>query len=416
MNYFLGAAIGGETKVLLTLFIMFAAAKLMAELFERLRQPAVAGEITAGILIGPSLLNLAAPSEITSIIAQIGVIFLLFNVGLETRPAAIFKVGKSAALVAVLGVLIPFVCGWLLMRAWGSTSVESLFVGTAMVATSVGITARVLSRMGLLDAPTARIILGAAVIDDMLGLLVLAVVSSLAAGEFNYVEILTTAGLAIGFTIFVAVVGAPFVNRVAPRADRLRSGHGMFILGLVLCLGLSVAAAYIGIAAIIGSFLAGMILAEAAEDHPRMHRQINGVTEFLVPFFLVNIGMQLSLGVFRSSSVIVLCVLVTLVAVATKLLGCGLGAINLRLRRAAQVGMGMVPRGEVGIIVAQIGLSLAVIGPELYGVVLFMAVATTLIAPPFLTVLYASEPAATAEIGSADAGGIVTSEDLCKIG
>ena len=416
MNYILGAAMGEETKVLLTLFIMLAAAKFMAELFERLRQPAVAGEILAGVLIGPSLLNLAAPSEITSILAEIGVIFLLFNVGLETKPAAIFKVGKSAALVAVLGVVLPFVSGWLLMRAWGSTTVESLFVGTALVATSVGITARVLSAMGLLDAPTARIILGAAVIDDILGLLVLAVVSSMAAGAVNYFEILTTAALAIGFTVFITVVGAPVINRVAPSADRLRSGHGMFILGLVLCLGLSVAATFIGIAAIIGSFLAGMALAEAAEDHPNMHRQINGVTEFLVPFFLVNIGMQLRLDVFRSSSVIVLCVLVTLVAVATKLLGCGLGAINLGIKRAAQVGMGMVPRGEVGIIVAQIGLSLAVIGPELYGVVLFMAVATTLIAPPFLKLLYAGEPAAEAEIGPADAGGILVSEDLCNIG
>jgi Kef-type K+ transport system membrane component KefB len=416
MNYFIGAAMGEETRVLLTLFIMLAAAKFMAELFERLRQPAVAGEIVAGILIGPSLLNLAAPTEITSILAEIGVIFLLFNVGLETKPAAIFKVGKSAAMVAVLGVVLPFIAGWLLMTVWGSTRVESLFVGTALVATSVGITARVLSAMGLLDAPTARIILGAAVIDDILGLLVLAVVSSMAAGAVNYLEILTTAALAIGFTVFVAVVAAPVVTRVAPRADRLRSGHGMFILGLVLCLGLSVAATFIGVAAIIGSFLAGMAMAEASEDHPNMHRQINGVTEFLVPFFLVNIGMQLRLDVFRSPSVIVLCVLVTLVAVATKLFGCGLGAINLGIKRAAQVGMGMVPRGEVGIIVAQIGLSLAVIGPELYGVVLFMAVATTLIAPPFLKILYASEPAAQAEIGPADAGGIVPSEDLCNIG
>lgn len=319
-------------------------------------------------------------------------------------------------MVAVLGVVLPFVAGWLLMLAWGSTSVESLFVGTALVATSVGITARVLSAMGLLDAPTARIILGAAVIDDILGLLVLAVVSSMAAGSVNYVEILTTAALAIGFTVFMTFVAAPVVTRVAPSADRLRSGHGMFILGLVLCLGLSVAAAYIGVAAIIGSFLAGMAMAEASEDHPNMHRQINGVTEFLVPFFLVNIGMQLRLDVFRSPSVIVLCVLVTLVAVATKLFGCGLGAINLGIKRAAQVGMGMVPRGEVGIIVAQIGLSLAVIGPELYGVVLFMAVATTLIAPPFLKLLYRSEPAAQGEIGPDDAGGILASDDLCKIG
>jgi Kef-type K+ transport system membrane component KefB len=416
MNYFLGTATGDETKVLLALFIMLVAAKLMAELFERLRQPAVAGEILAGVIIGPSLLGWAAPSEITSLLAEIGVIFLLFNVGLETKPAAIFKVGKHAALVAVLGVAAPLLGGWLLMRAWGATDIEALFVGTAMVATSVGITARVLSGLGLLDAPTARIILGAAVIDDILGLLVLAIVSSMAAGTVNYLEILTTAGLAIGFTAFIALVGAPVITRVAPGVDRLRSGHGMFILGLVLCLGLSVAAAYIGVAAIIGSFLAGMALAEAAEDHPQMHRQINGVTEFLVPFFLVNIGMQLRLDVFRSSSVIILCLLVTLVAVITKLLGCGLAAFNLGVRRAAQVGMGMVPRGEVGIIVAQIGLSLAVIGAELFGVVLFMAVATTLIAPPFLKGLYANEKAAREEIGPPDAGGIVVSEDLCKIG
>ncbi|HSE33265.1 MAG TPA: cation:proton antiporter [Pyrinomonadaceae bacterium] len=416
LNYFAASAVGNETRVLLTLFIMFLAAKLLAELFERLRQPAVAGEILAGVIIGPSLLALTAPSEITDLLAEIGVIFLLFTVGLETKPASIFKVGKQAAVVALLGVVAPVFFGWLLMKAWGSSGIEALFVGTAMVATSVGITARVLSGMGLLDAPTARIILGAAVIDDILGLLVLAMVSSAAAGSINYLEIVTTASLAIGFTAFVALVGAPVVTRVAPKVEQLRSGQGTFIFGLALCLGLSVAASYIGVAAIIGAFLAGMALAEVAENTPRMHRQMSGVTEFLVPFFLVNIGMKLSLNVFRSSSVIILCVLITLVAIATKLLGCGLGALNLGVRRAAQVGMGMVPRGEVGIIVAQIGLSLAVIGPEIYGVVLFMAVATTVIAPPFLKLLYANEAAAREEIGPPDAGGIVASEDLCKIG
>ena len=416
VDYILLIAIGDETRVLLTLFIMLVAAKLMAELFERLRQPAVAGEILAGVIVGPSLLGWAVPSEITSILAEIGAIFLLFTVGLETKPASIFRVGPQAAVVAVLGVVAPFIGGWLLMRAWGSTTIEALFVGTAMVATSVGITARVLAGLGLLDAPTARIILGAAVIDDILGLLVLAMVSSMATGTVNYVELLTTAGLALGFTAFVAIVGAPVVTRVAPRVQRMRSGHGLFLFGLVLCLGLSVAAAYIGVAAIIGAFLAGMAVAEAAEDNAVMHQRMSGVTEFLVPFFLVNIGMQLTLDVFRSSSVIALCVLITLIAIVTKLLACGLGAYKLGLRRAAQVGMGMVPRGEVGIIVAQIGLTMAVIDAELYGVVLFMAVATTVIAPPFLKMLYSTEAAARQEIGPPDAGGIVTSKDLFKIG
>jgi Kef-type K+ transport system membrane component KefB len=339
-------------EVLLSLFIILVAAKLMAELFERLRQPAVAGEILAGVLIGPSVLGLVTPSELIGALAEIGVIFLLFNVGLETKPAAIFRVGKSAATVAILGVAAPFLGGWLLMEAWGGTSIEAMFVGTAMVATSVGITARVLSAMGLLDAPTSRIILGAAVIDDILGLLVLAVMSSLAAGSVNYWEVGTTAALAVGFTAFVVLVGAPIVTRLAPMIKNLRVGEPLFVFGLILCLGLAVAADYIGVAAIIGAFLAGMALAEAAEDNHKVHRQTNGVTEFLVPFFLVNIGMQLKLDVFREPSAILLCVLVTLVAVLTKLIACGAGAWNLGLRRAAQVGMGMVPRGEVGIVVA----------------------------------------------------------------
>ncbi len=414
--FFASTATSSSTKALLTLFVMLVAAKLMGELFERIRQPAVVGEILAGVIIGPSLLGWAMPSELTTLLAEVGAIFLLFNVGLETKPAAIFKVGAQATVVAVLGVVTPLICGWLLMRAWGATGIEALFVGTALVATSVGITARVLSGMGLLDAPTARIILAAAVIDDILGLLILSVVSSLAVGEVNYLEVITTAVLAIGFTAIVTLLGAPIVTRIAPRVDRLRSGHGMFVFALVLCLGLSVAAEFIGVAAIVGAFLGGMALAEASEDHPKVHRQINGVTEFLVPFFLVNIGMQLSLGVFRSSSVIALSLLVTLVAVVTKLFGCGLGAYNLGLRRASQVGIGMVPRGEVGIIVAQIGLSLSVIGSELYGVVLFMAVATTILAPPFLQLVYASEPAAKGKIGPDTAGGIVAEEDMVRLG
>lgn len=416
MRVILGAATDASAWVLVTLFLMLVAAKVMAELFERLRQPAVAGEILAGALIGPSVLGWVAPTEITNTLAEIGVIFLLFTVGLETKPAAIFRVGRSAMVVAVLGVIAPFLGGWLLMRAWGATSVEALFVGTSMVATSVGITARVLSGMGLLDAPTARIILGAAVIDDILGLLVLAVVSSIAAGSINYVEIITTAALAIGFTAFVALVGAPVVTRLSPRIVRLRIGNSLFVFGLILCFGLSVAASYIGVAAIIGAFLAGMTLAEASEGDSTMHRQTNGVTEFLVPFFLVNIGMQLKLEVFGDPAVIVLSITLTLVAVATKLIGCGAGAWNLGARRAGQVGMGMVPRGEVGIVVAQMGLSMAVINAQLYAVVLFMAVATTLIAPPFLKWLYASEEAARAEVDTNDAGGIVTGDNFSSIG
>lgn len=391
MNNLLAADTAEGAGFLLALFVMLVAAKLMAEIFERLRQPAVVGEILAGILIGPSVFNWVAPSELTNSLAEIGVIFLLFTVGLETKPAEILKVGKRAAVVAALGVIAPFVGGWLLMRVWGASGVEAMFVGTAMVATSVGITARVLSSMGFLDTPTARIILAAAVIDDILGLLVLAVVTNLAAGSVNYPALVVTAALAIGFTAFVILVGAPVVKRMAPRIENLHVSHALFATSLLLCLGLSVAAVYIGVAAIIGAFLAGMAFAEASEGKPTMHKQMSGVTEFMVPFFLVNIGMQLKLEVFRDWSVVALALSVILIAVITKLVACGLGAWGLGWKRAGQVGMGMVPRGEVGIVVAQIGLGLSVINQSLYGVVLVMAVATTLIAPPFLRILYASE-------------------------
>jgi Kef-type K+ transport system membrane component KefB len=406
------AAATEHTSVLLDLAIMFFAAKLMAEIFERLKQPAVIGEILAGVLIGSSVLGWVQTSDVKAILAEIGVIFLLFTVGLETKPQAILRVGFRAFLVGALGVIVPFVSGFLLMRWWNTPTIESMFVGAALVATSVGITARVLKDLGLLDAPTARIILGAAVIDDILGLLILSAVSGAAEGTIDYWKISVTTLLAFGFTGFVAFVAAPLITKFAPRIERLKIGESFFVVGLILCLGFSVLASYVGVAAIIGAFLAGMAFAEATERNEDMHRLTGGVTEFLVPFFLVNIGLQLKLNVLFEPSNLLLAALLTLVAVLTKLIGCGAGAWGLGWRRSAQVGAGMVPRGEVGIVVAQIGLSLAVINDSIYGVVLFMAIATTLIAPPFLKILFADETAADEDIDRNDAGGILIDKTL----
>ncbi|MGI8556641.1 MAG: cation:proton antiporter [Pyrinomonadaceae bacterium] len=416
MDFFLSITPGHSSEILLTLFIMFVSAKIAAEIFERLNQPAVVGEILAGVIIGGSILGWVAPSDFTTLLAEIGIVFLLFTVGLETKPSAILKVGEIALLVAILGIVIPFIGGYLLMMAWGGTNLQAVFIGTALVATSVGITARVLKRLGLLDAPTARIILGAAVIDDILGLIILSIVSSSAQGAINYYEIVTTTVLAIAFTIFIGSVGAQLMTYLAPKIERLRTGDSFFVFSLILCLGLSVAAIYIGVAAIIGAFLAGMALAEASEKVKFIHKQTNAVTEFLVPFFLVNIGMQLKLDVFKDSTIIILAILVTIIALLTKWLGCGLAAMSLGWKRAAQVGVGMSPRGEFCVVVVQIGLGLAVIDDALYGVVLFMVVATTLIAPPILKYLYSDEDAAKGTIDREDAGGIVADGDFCKIG
>jgi Kef-type K+ transport system membrane component KefB len=381
---------GGE-QLLFTIFVMFVAAKLAAEIFERLKQPTVAGEILAGVIIGPSVLGWVAPSELTGSLSEIGVIFLLFLVGLETKPADIFRVGARALLVAILGVIVPFIFGYLIMVAWSQTQIEAIFVGAAMVATSVGITARVLGQMGLLNLEVSRIILGAAVIDDILGLLILAVVSSLAReGGVNYVQIGVTAALAISFTLLVIMVGARAVNRIRPRVEKLKVGQSYLVFGLALCLGLALVASKIGVAAIIGAFLAGMALSESAEGTD-MPRQVEAVTEFLLPFFLTNIGMQLKLDALLNRNTIILALIVTVLAVLSKLIGCGIAAWPLGKKKAAQIGMGMVPRGEVGVVVAQIGLSLHAVDAAAYGVVLFMAVATTLIAPPFLMKLFRGE-------------------------
>lgn len=395
------AAAGDHGKILLALFVVLVAAKLMAELFERIRQPAVVGEIIAGVIIGPTLLGLVIPfgagGELTSIgvvidaMAEIGVIFLLFTVGLETRPSDIFKVGGTATLVAILGVIVPFIAGWGLLYFWpGHSWIEAIFLGAAMVATSVGITARVLSSMGLISATASRIILAAAVIDDVIGLLVLAVVSSLASGSVDYGHIALIAVLAIGFTIIMIAFGTQAVNRIKQPISDLKIGHSLFIFGLVLCFGLAAVANLIGIAGIIGAFLAGMALSEAT-DETELHHQFQSLTEFTTPFFLVNIGLKLNLAIFLSTEVVILSIIVTVLAVLSKLIGCSIPALSLGRRRAIQVGVGMIPRGEVGIVVAQIGLAMAAVGDAIYGVVLTMAIATTLIAPPFIKLAFAGE-------------------------
>lgn len=378
-------------QILLSLFIALLAAKIAAEVFERIRQPAVVGEILAGIVIGPAVLKLVQPTDVLDALSEIGVVFLLFTVGLETRPSEIFKVGRTATVVAVLGVVVPFVAGWGLLSLWpGHSWIEAIFLGAAMVATSVGITARVLSGVGLISAKASRVILAAAVIDDVIGLLVLAVVSSLATGKVNYWSIGLVAALAIAFTFVVITFGSRFVNRVKQPVRNLKIDHSLLMFALVLCFGLAAVASLIGITGIVGAFLAGVALSEAT-DGTKLHQQSQALTEFTTPFFLVAIGMKLNLAIFLSLEVLVLSAVVITLAILTKFIGCGLGALGMGRRRAIQVGLGMIPRGEVGIVVAQIGVAMAAVGDAIYGVVLAMSVVTTLIAPPLIKLAFAGE-------------------------
>ena len=382
------------------LLIVFGSAKLMGELFVKLRQPALVGEILAGAVIGPSVLGWIAPNDTLKALSDLGVMFLLFDVGLQVKAKELLRVGGTATLVATVGVIVPFFAGWGIMLAWGAPQYEAVFVGASLVATSVGITASALSARGLLHEVASQIILAAAVIDDVLGLIVLAVVSSVATGHVNFLEITLTAGLATAFTVILAKWGTSAVNRVLPHFHtRAEAEDAQFHLSLILLFALSAMAIYTGVAAIVGAFLAGLALSETADR--RVRDLTRGVNELLVPFFLVGIGLHLDLAVFRTPATLTLALVILAAAIVTKLIGCGLGAVSLgwnneTWQNMLKIGLGMVPRGEVGMVVAQMGLSMKVISTEVYAVVVFMAVATTLVTPLLLKIAFRSpvlEPA-----------------------
>jgi Na+:H+ antiporter len=387
----------GPLPLPLALLIIFGAAKLFAEICERLGQPGIVGEILAGAVVGPGVLGWINPNETLTALSELGVMFLLFGVGLEVKASELLKVGGKATLVATIGVIVPFFAGWGILSAWGAPQVEGVFVGAAMVATSVGITASVLSARGLLHEIASQIILAAAVIDDVLGLIVLAIVSSVARGRVNFLDIALVAGLATAFTVVMAVWGTTAVKKILPIfGSRARADNAEFHIALVFLFAMALLAQYTGVAAIVGAFLAGLALSDSADA--RVRTLTRGVSELLVPFFLAGIGLHLNFAVFRSRSTIVLALVILAAAIVTKLVGCGLGAISLGWQNVLKIGLGMVPRGEVGMVVAQIGLGMSVISNEVYGVVVFMAVATTLVTPLLLKIAFRTPALVPAEV------------------
>ena len=383
----LGFLITDSAKIPFALLVVFTSAKLMSEILERLDQPGIVGEILAGVLIGPSVLGWVAPSDFLSALADLGAMFLLFRVGLEVKYSELLKVSGTAAIVAALGVIFTFGLAWAVLSLWGAPPKESIFVAAALVATSIGITAQVLAAKNLLVLAASRIILAAAVIDDVLGLIVLAIVSSVVRGRWNLLELLATTGLALGFTAIVAWWGPRAVGVMVPRLhEKLRAAEGQFILALILMFLFSVLAVYSGIAAIVGAFLAGMALAEHTD--PRCRDLAQGVSHFLVPFFLAVIGLNVNLSAFSGASTLLLTLAVLCAVVFSKVLGCSLGAISLGRVDAVRIGVGMIPRGEVCMAVARLGLALGIIRQTMYSAVVFVTVAAAALAPPLLHLVF----------------------------
>jgi len=381
--------------LLLQLFFIFVWAKIFGEIFERLALPAVVGEILAGVVLGPYATKFIVPSATILSIAEIGAIFLLFSVGLETKPADLMRVGKVSLRVALAGVAVPFALGFAYMMLMRHPSHEAVFVAAAMVATSVGVTARVLGDLNLLQTRAARIILGAAVFDDILGMLVLALVSGLA--SVGGVKVWSLAVLLVEAAAFAAVMMffAPrVIGRIRPAMQRASTRNAPLIFSLAICLGLSVAAEKIGMAAIIGAFFAGLAFAEYSPEWD-LHPRVSAITEFLAPYFFFTMGARLNLQAF-TPQIVLSAVVITILAIVSKMVGCGLPVRHEGRRMALQVGVGMTPRGEVGLIVALVGLTMGTISDATYGIVVFMTGVTTIVAPPFLRYLFRGEAKAAA--------------------
>jgi Kef-type K+ transport system membrane component KefB len=394
--------------VLLALVLVLIGARLGGALFERLGQPPVLGELFAGVVIGnlglfgwhglDGLRDLPA----LEILAQIGVLFLLFEVGLSSDAGRLLAVGWSSLLVATLGVAAPiglgFAVSWFFFP--GLHPLSHWFVGATLCATSVGITARVLRDLGFTGSREGRIILGAAVIDDVMGLVVLAVVTGVVAAiaggaAFRPASGLAIVGKAIGFLAVAFVIGRVVSRRVFALGARLRGAGVLLSLALAFCFGLAWLAGALGLAPIVGAFAAGLVLDEAHYRDLRARdpagREISDLLEplttFLVPVFFVLLGMRVDLAVFGERATLGFALALIVTAVLSKQ-ACSLGVLERGTDRLA-VGLGMIPRGEVGLIFASLGTTLVLGGERLVNATMFSAIvamvaATTLLTPPLL--------------------------------
>jgi len=406
--------------ILLAITVILLAAKLGGAVFERFGQPAVLGELILGVVLGNLVLlnpswDFFGPLRADAItdhwaivvdnLARIGVILLLFEVGLESNVAEMRKVGLSSFLVAVVGVVAPFGLGYLssslfikdvpkmvleMNPAFDISNIH-LFIGATLCATSVGITARVFKDLGKLQTREARIILGAAVIDDVLGLIILAVVAGIIVAAETGVPLeplalIQIAGIAVGFLVGAILLGLLFVPRLMSLMARLKTHGVMLISALLFCFVVSYLANAAGLATIVGAFAAGLILEEVHfkdfNETKTLHDLLTPVTTFLVPIFFVVMGIQVRLETFLRLDVIGLALALTVAAFIGKQV-CGFGVVEKGLDRLS-VGVGMVPRGEVGLIFASIGKGLGVVDDAIFSAVVIMVIATTLVTPPLL--------------------------------
>lgn len=407
-------------RVLVYIIVILVAAKLGAELFERIGQPAVLGELIAGVVLGNLVLvnhgwTFFEPLRATvltdhaaigiDILAKIGIILLLFEVGLESSVKDMRRVGLSSFLVAAIGVILPFILGYFVSAVFVTKVPKEIlamspnfniqnihmFIGATLCATSVGITARVFQDMGKIQMPEARIVLGAAVIDDVLGLIILATVSAIVSSaemgtELSLMEIVKLAAIAVGFLVGALIIGAYIIPKLMKVAAKFRTQGLMLITAILFCFGLSALASEVGLASIVGAFAAGLILEEIHfkdfGSNTNIKTLIQPIATIFVPIFFVEMGIQVHLESFFIPSILGISGGLIVAAMIGKQ-ACGLVVREKNVDRAT-VGLGMIPRGEVGLIFASIGRGLGVVDNDIFSAIVIMVIVTTFVTPPLL--------------------------------
>jgi Kef-type K+ transport system membrane component KefB len=380
---------------LFSLIVIYISARLLGELAVRIGQSSVLGELLAGVLVGPSLLGLVHQTETLTLLGEIGVMLLLFEVGLESDLQSFLRVGPSAAIVALIGVAVPFALGYGVAATLHFTPLQAIFIGATLTATSVAISARVLSDLGRLQSREGNIILGAAVLDDILGLVILSVMVGLAeSGTVSWLTIAQTAGLAIFFLAAAMAFGNRYATLFSKLVNRLNTRGALVISALTFALLLGYVAEEVRVAPLVGAFAAGPILART-EHQGLIEERLKPITDVFVPIFFVLVGVAVNLAHLNpfnpeNQSVLLLAGGLTLVGIIGKLMSAW-GVLDGSVNRWV-VGVGMVPRGEVGLIFAGVGLGAHIITDGQYGAILIVVALTTFFSPIFLKRLLHEKP------------------------
>ncbi len=382
----LAASGGGEAQtahLVAALAAIFVATKALGEIAQRFGQPAVLGELIAGILLGGSVLGIVdASNPVISAMAEIGVVVLLFEIGLETDVRNLIKVGGVATTVAMAGVVMPLGAGYIGTELLGLSRVPALVCGAALCATSVGISARVLSELGMLETTEGRVVLGAAVIDDIIGLVILAVVAGIVeGGSVSVSHVGRITGVAVLFVVLAVVIGGRVAPPVFRVAEKIRASGTLGLVGIAFAFMLAWLAHLAGSAMIIGAFAAGVVLHDLPQAG-ELRESTTRTGHFFVPIFFASVGAAVNLPAMFTARAMEVGVVLIVVGIAGKVLA---GYVPWWFRGdKLLVGVAMVPRGEVGLIFAHMGLASGGIDDGLFGAIMLMVLVTTLVTPPVL--------------------------------